>query len=420
MKPMPEEKQPEEKQSEKKRHAVIVGINDYPNIPKLTGAVSDATDLSELFKKFGGFEIDHFLTDKNATCGAIRKAISDLFWQLNPCDIALFYFSGHGFADTRGNGYIAPYDMLNDEPLVYGINMRELKQIFWNSKNKTSAIMIFDCCYSGIITKGDKSIPDAKASFEPDFEDLESGEGKIILASSGGDQTSKETSDCKHVKKGGSPHPHGTFTFHLIEGLYGDASDTETGIITLGQLWNYVTEKMTDPKPISYGEEVASMNDIDIAKDPGVYKKYREDILEDVKDLVGNRDNPTRLIVAVGKISKLMIYTTDQGSLKVKQTVIDAINEYKNPFDKWYLEHQVKICNDLRYGYLEIERLAGYLSFEKIEEIITLGQTDQALLANLCRVCKGQLEYDKIIEQFKPFDNPPISHNKIKVGRRSR
>lgn len=405
----------EEKQPEKKRHAIIVGIDDYPHIPKLTGAVNDATDMSELLKNFGGFEVDHFLTDEKAKCGAIRKAISDLFWQLNQCDIALFYFSGHGFVDTRGNGYIAPYDMWKDEPLVYGINMGELKQILLDSKNKSCVIMIFDCCYSGIITKGDKSIPNAKSSFDPYFEDLKSGEGKIILASSGGDQTSKETSDCNHVK-GGSPHPHGTFTFHLVEGLYGNASD-QTGIITLGQLLKYVEKNMIYQKPKFFGA-YASMSDIEIAKAADKYNEYIEGRIKAAEDFYSNMDDPTCLILAGVKIYEVQkLNPTNSRVPELKKTIIDSLSTYKDPVNKWLVENQLNIYTSTRYIYPELLRLAGYLSSEKIENIMTLVGIDQAMLANLCKVTKGQLEYDSFIEQCKPFDNPPNIPPKMKQKR---
>jgi len=80
---------------------------------KLTGAVNDANRYLWKIKRLRKFDItrNHFLTNESATYMAIRQAISDLLFQTDSSDIALFYFSGHGFRDGRGNGYIAPYDM---------------------------------------------------------------------------------------------------------------------------------------------------------------------------------------------------------------------------------------------------------------------------------------------------------------------
>lgn len=96
------------------RRAVVVGINKYedPAVrPELRGAENDAREVFARLLKFGGFDIDkkkHLLLGSAATCENMRRAISDLFWKKDPCDIAVFYFSGHGFLDDYGNGYLAP------------------------------------------------------------------------------------------------------------------------------------------------------------------------------------------------------------------------------------------------------------------------------------------------------------------------
>src|SRR5687767_10120203 len=115
------------------RRAVVVGVNKYMDvkIPELKGAANDALEMRRTLIDSGGFQIEdsHVLLDKDATCQAVRKAISDLLWKTEACSLALFYFSGHGFEDGRGNGYIAPHDMASNEPFVCGIRMQELREL---------------------------------------------------------------------------------------------------------------------------------------------------------------------------------------------------------------------------------------------------------------------------------------------------
>src|SRR6266481_7567039 len=105
------------------RRAVVIGVNKYEDdtIPELKGAENDASELHQRLSDLesGGFEIrkEHFLVGPKATCDAIRKAISDLLWKTDSSTLSLFYFSGHGFHDDYGNGYIAPWDMRRDEPV---------------------------------------------------------------------------------------------------------------------------------------------------------------------------------------------------------------------------------------------------------------------------------------------------------------
>lgn len=146
--------------ADEKRQAVIVGINEYkdPEIPKLNGAVNDAVEVWQKLKYFGNFNVtsNHFLLDSKATFTAIREAISDLLYKTDLCDVAIFYFSGHGFVDAYHEGYLAPWDMLRSDPFVYGLKVTELKQLIRNSVGKATILIILDCSYSGIAIEGIK------------------------------------------------------------------------------------------------------------------------------------------------------------------------------------------------------------------------------------------------------------------------
>src|ERR1700722_11972955 len=113
-----------------KRRAAIIGINSYQHekITPLSGAVNDATELRDILRNTGGFTIDDgrdFLVDGDATGERIRGAISDLFWETDQCDIALFYFAGHGRRDHLENGFLLPCDVHYDKPFVRGIEIQE-------------------------------------------------------------------------------------------------------------------------------------------------------------------------------------------------------------------------------------------------------------------------------------------------------
>src|SRR5215213_9080681 len=124
------------------RRAVIIGVNKYEDeaISELKGAENDASEIYEkLFdKESGGFEIsnEHYLIGNRAISDAMRQAISDLLWKTDKTDLSLLYFSGHGFHDDYGNGYIAPWNIRRDEPLVRGIRMQELTELILAAKLK--------------------------------------------------------------------------------------------------------------------------------------------------------------------------------------------------------------------------------------------------------------------------------------------
>jgi uncharacterized caspase-like protein len=133
--------------------------------------------------------------------------------------------------------------MLLDEPSIFGVNIQGLVETISKSKNKRNVVMILDCCYSEITTKGNTSLSIINVTRE-DFEKhlRLTGEGRIILASSQANQKSKEI-ELPH-RDNMKPHPHGEFTFHLIQGLDGEAADKNTGLITMGGLHKYIEDKM--------------------------------------------------------------------------------------------------------------------------------------------------------------------------------
>lgn len=371
--------------------------------------------MHQRLKDFGDFDVadGHYLTGERATCKAIRKAISDLFWQTDSCDLALFYFSGHGFVDSRQNGYIAPYDMLKDEPLVCGINMEELKELILCSENKSSIVVILDCCYSGITTKGAKGGEYKTFAFEPYFGNLDKekgGEGKIILASSGETEVSREIPDCKHKHDdGGPPHPHGTFTFHLIEGLDGNASN-ETGIITLDRLRCYVEEQLGKQKPKFFAAGASQIERIRIAKSPEKHNKYIQNYLEDSERLYAQKDLAS-LIAATKKISVILdINAKNTEALKLKNKIHETLIEYQDKVTYWKTMSEQDVRPSIPNAFPKIEKLDYYLDFDKI---IALDQEKNALLLLLWKVSKNDIDNKEFIKRCKPFDNPPTTSTQV-------
>ena len=126
------------------RRALVVGINDYPQSP-LRGCVEDATAFESLLERHGSGSPNfarHAWSHRhrrNVTRSTLRSLIVELFE--TDCDIALLYFSGHGFVRS-GDGYIVTTDAENYDE---GISMTE---ILGNANNSPARnrVIIFDCC----------------------------------------------------------------------------------------------------------------------------------------------------------------------------------------------------------------------------------------------------------------------------------
>ncbi len=88
------------------RHALVVGVNDYQNVPKLQKAVGDARAMKTALER-AGFTVDLVL---NPDRRGFNLAISNFSRKLRAGDVALFHFSGHGVA-LDGENYLLPTDV---------------------------------------------------------------------------------------------------------------------------------------------------------------------------------------------------------------------------------------------------------------------------------------------------------------------
>jgi hypothetical protein len=386
-----------------RRHAVVIGVNEYDDekIPKLTGAVNDAKEVREKLTKFGEFEIpdEHFLLNRDATCQSIRKAISDLLWKTVHDEVALFYFSGHGFQDGHGNGYIAPCNIKHDEPFVCGIRMQELRDAVLSAKNKDNIVIILDCCYSGIATEAYKAPPDAETPVDQCFSTAKgegegAGTGWIILASSGKNEKSREKASCTHTIGDSHPHDHGHFTYHLLEGLDGLAADKVdmTGKITLHGLKTYVSLQMESDKlpKLSYlGAGIGQAEAIIIAT--ASKKRDIDKWLEQAEQNLATGD-PWSLFNAIDDLGRvLQNWPKRQDAIDLRSRIDEKLRECEKSISLWLRNHkrelQRELPREVPLQFRILEDLAYGMFFN---EIVKLSPEHVTLLLDLYRVSIGE------------------------------
>jgi len=405
------------------RRAVIVGINEYsdPKItPNLEGAENDATDMYQILQDYGGFEIteSHYLLGPKATCKAIRKAISDLLWATDECFLSLFYFSGHGMVDSYGNLYLAPHDIERIEPFTYGIDIDELRKLVSKSKNKDSILLVLDCCYSGIGAKGDKSADDItaqiKSSLRETIEQAKTGKGKIILTSSGMDQKSRELTFCKH-RIGGDSHPHGIYTFHMLEGLVGAAMDEEC-MITLGGLQKYIDSQLLEKgsqQPTSWAAELSGREYIRIAVASDAFNDLYNRIIKGAEEMYSKSEDPVCILSGIDKISGVLTkIPAEKKALDLKDKFTKLLKEYKSKASIWLGTHRRDVRSNIEKVYKKLELLVPSLSFDQISE---LSSQEFALLSYLFEVTAGKISTSDVQIRCEPFNNPSSTSGQTSV-----
>lgn len=197
------------------RKALSVGIDHYPGA-QLNGCVNDASAFKAVMEVNGdgspNFDVK-LLTDV-PTKSELKAAIIDLF--AGEVEVALLYFSGHGYLDMLG-GYIVTPDFTKHD---FGVSMDEILVIANNSKAKDKVI-ILDCCHSGAL-----GTPRVSGGITSNII-----EGVSILTASRDSEASLEING------------HGVFTSLLLAALRGGAADIR-GHVTPGSVYAYVDQAL--------------------------------------------------------------------------------------------------------------------------------------------------------------------------------
>ncbi len=205
------------------RKALIVGIDHYDHQRALSGCVNDAHAVNAILERHAdgttNFVTPRLLTGSGPanTVGKteLKNAARELF--AGNSDIALFYFSGHGYLEDTG-GFLCATDSATGDD---GLSLNELMAIASNSDAKNK-IIILDSCHSGIA--GNRSGAGAGAEIK---------EGMTILTASTAEQSAME------VPGGGS----GIFSSLLVEALGGAAANL-VGDVTPGSVYAHIDQSL--------------------------------------------------------------------------------------------------------------------------------------------------------------------------------
>lgn len=227
--------------------AVIIGIDEYQNIRKLKYAVNDAQALYNHFVNYMSFPKENIilLTNKEAHLTKLRSTLGTyLKRKAGKEDTVFIYFAGHGSTEKDslspdGDGltkYLLPYDAIPDDLYATALPMDEIKKIF-NRINSDRLIFICDACYSGASGGRTISLTGLRSSISDAFLDrIVKGKGRVIITASGPNEVSSESDELQH----------GVFTYFLLKGLKGEADTDSDGLITVDELYKYVSIEVPD------------------------------------------------------------------------------------------------------------------------------------------------------------------------------
>jgi len=129
-----------------KRVALVVGNNDYRNVPKLQKAVNDARTMGDTLKQLG-FTV---MVAENQNRQAFSQTLLAFDRSVEAGDTAFFFYAGHGF-EIAGQNFLLPTDVPaateGQEELVRDASIladRVIERL--QNKGARTAILVFDAC----------------------------------------------------------------------------------------------------------------------------------------------------------------------------------------------------------------------------------------------------------------------------------
>jgi hypothetical protein len=137
-----------------KRVAICIGINNYEDntFIRLEKAQNDAKELGKVLREYGQFDQVYVMTDDlNARdefypkLNNIKRKMAFLKGLLDPQDLVVFSFSGHGISNPQGEGFLLTADSYGDD--LYGSSLKLSDIIKWlKEANVKKSLLLLDAC----------------------------------------------------------------------------------------------------------------------------------------------------------------------------------------------------------------------------------------------------------------------------------
>jgi hypothetical protein len=228
-----------------RKFAVIIGVSRYrdESINDLQFADADARDVRDFLRRpeGGGFKPDDilYLENEQATVESVNAALDRILSQAGPDDLILLFIAGHGGPDPYApqNLYYVMHDTrLTDLPRT-ALPMTILQEKLSLARARRALIFIDTCHSAGLTGMG----PAGGRGLENNLINLYSAklfkeEGRAAITSSDVNELSYE-----NKRWGGG---HGVFTYALLEGLRGQADANADSLITAGEVFAYVRDRV--------------------------------------------------------------------------------------------------------------------------------------------------------------------------------
>jgi tetratricopeptide (TPR) repeat protein len=258
-----------------RKYALLVGIDEYvdPSIPRIHGAVNDASALKQLLVSRYGFQDSDvtLLLNGDATRQAIVDAFQELVAKAREAP-ALFYFAGNGSSygeidsPRKSTPTIVSFD--GRQPNIFDIEIPELAQL--TGKTPTNLIAVFDAGWTHynesnssdghrVVAPDERSRPNQRDLFAPrDLTNILLNIGHFSLYANSISTRYKSSNPPKieaefpALEGNVTQRIHGVLTYILLEVL--QEADLDT--LTCAQLTQRIADKRKGAQPFVVGDNL--------------------------------------------------------------------------------------------------------------------------------------------------------------------
>ncbi len=141
-----------------KSYAVVIGIDQYQNLPpdrQLNNAVHDAKGVADVLKRNFRFDKIVSLYNREATKDRILELLTEeLPRSMGSEDSVFIFWAGHGNQEESAEGdigYLIPYDG-DTYKIRKNITMTEIRDTISKKIPAKHVLYVMDACYSGLLT----------------------------------------------------------------------------------------------------------------------------------------------------------------------------------------------------------------------------------------------------------------------------
>ena len=196
---------------EQRRLALVIGIDDYDEVPKLLKAKNDADAMGAKLQSLG-FEVVK-ATDVGRR--GMSRAVLEFEKKIEPGDLALFFFAGHGFR-IEGQNYLLPADIPAAGPEEASLVQDEafladtLADRFRKAGAKATVLVLDACRDNPFAQEGTRSLGGSNSR---GLAPMNVVQGMFVLYSAGETQTALDRLGDN------DPNPNSVFTRIFLEEL---------------------------------------------------------------------------------------------------------------------------------------------------------------------------------------------------------